>query len=115
MSSIPIFWQQVIGVLVRVVVTFVTGWLEAHGGPHFTDSQIANFVIGAVPVVAMAAWGIWQRYGSRLKLVTAIANPQLQTEHEVEAHIANPLTLNPSVNTPKDEVPIVAPITERNP
>lgn len=109
MNSIPVIVQQGIGVAIRVVIVFLAGWLAAHGGTSMSESQIGHAVEVATPVIIALLWGIWTRYGSRLKLVTAIANPQLQTEKEVEAHIADPTKANPSVLTPKDVVPTPVP------
>ena len=104
-NSIPIFVQQIIGIAVRSLMLIVAGWLAAHGGETYSESQIAHAVEVAVPVVAAVVWAIWTRYGSRLKLVTALGHDGPATEAQIEAKIANPNTPNPSVNTPKTEVP----------
>jgi len=108
MDGIPVFVQQVIGVIVRVAITWFAGWYYAHGGEEYTDSQISNAVIAATPVVAMAIWGIWQRYVARQKQVVSQSAAGL-TEKQVEATIKDPSTPNPSVNTPKTEVPQAPP------
>ncbi len=107
--------QQVIGVLVRTAVSFIAGWIFAHGGPKMSDPMMQKIIDWSVPVIltaAMAGWGSFQRWLSRRKLVTAQAMAQV-TEHQVEAQIADPRSANPSVNTPKDQVPVIPPPTPK--
>lgn len=100
---IPPFISQIIGVLVRAALVWLAGYLNSHG-INIGDSQVTQVVTWATPLVAALAWSAYQKFHGRQKLLTAQAAANL-TEHEVEARVADPKTPNPSVMTPKSEVP----------
>jgi type VI protein secretion system component VasK len=104
---IPTFVQEIIGTLVRAAVVFFVGWLTAHGGPQFTDDQVAKFVTEATPVAAVLVWSIWVKYRGRQKLLTAQAAGQVVSERAVEMLVGTGQA--PSVLTPKHEEPALEP------
>lgn len=96
--------QEALASILRWGLALFAGYLVKAGIWSSTDAQ--TYVgAGALAILALA-WSLWQKYGSRLKLVTAMAAPRPVTEHQVEAMIANPAITNPSVNTGKDTVPV---------
>ena len=97
------FLQQIVGTLVRAALVWLSAWLAAHGGPTFTDNQIAKAVAELTPVALAIVWSIWQKYHGRLKLLTALASPQTMSEKQVELAVAT--GSSPAVNTPKTDVP----------
>jgi hypothetical protein len=105
MGAIPPFIQQIIGVLVRAVVVWLAGYLAANADITLSENQIGQVVTYLVPVVAVLAWSLYQKYRGRLKYLTAAASRHVMTEHEVEAIINDPAAPNPSVLTPKDQLP----------
>jgi hypothetical protein len=104
---IPTFVQQIIGTVVRAAVMFAVGWLAAHGGPQFTNDQVAKFVAEVTPVLAVLAWSIYQKYRGRQKLLTAQAAGSPVSENHVELMVS--AGQSPSVLTPKHEAPTLQP------
>lgn len=102
---LPPFVQQVLGVLVRMAVVFLSGWVAAHGGSALSDDQIGKVVSAAVPVLAVLAWSVWQKYQSRRKLLTALASNGTLSENHVELMVGSGQA--PSVLTPKHEAPVL--------
>lgn len=100
---IPTFWQQVIGALVRGALFILSGWLKAHGGPSFTDNQLAKAVAEATPVAVAITWSIYQKYKQRQKQLTAGALSQPASEAHVDMLVASGRA--PSVMTQKHETP----------
>lgn len=105
MGSIPPFIQQILGALVRAAVVAAAGYLAAHAGVTLSEDQIGSLVTYLVPIVAMLAWSLYSKYHGRLKLLTALSTHGTLTEQEVEDIVKDPAKPNPSVNTPKNEVP----------
>ncbi len=105
MTTIPPFVQQILGVLVRAIVVWLAGYLAAHADVTLSENQIGNIVTYLVPVVAVLAWSVYQKYQGRLKFLTAAAAPYAMTEHEIEDIVSDPAIPTPSVNTNKDEIP----------
>jgi hypothetical protein len=105
MGSIPPFIQQIIGVLVRIIVVWLAGYLQAKAGVTLSEDQIGQIVTYLVPVVLVLGWSLYQKHRGRVKLLVAAASPHVLTEHEVEAIVNDPAKPNPSVNTPKDALP----------
>ncbi len=105
MGNIPPFIQQILGVLIRGAVVWLAGYLAAHAGITLSEDQIGSIVTYLVPVAAVIAWSLYSKYIGRQKLLTALSTHGIMTEHEVEAIVSDPAKPNPSVLTPKDEVP----------
>lgn len=105
MGSIPPFVQQILGVVVRAVVVWLAGYLAAHANVTLSEDQIGSIVTYLVPVVGVLLWAIYGMFKGRVKMLTAAASPRVLTEHELEALVSDPAVPNPSVNTPKHEVP----------
>lgn len=100
---IPPFVQSIIGVVIRAAVVALATWVAAHGGPSFTDDQVTKIVSEVVPVAAVIAWSIYQKFRARQKLMVAQAAPHPLSENHVEMLIASGQA--PSVMTPKHESP----------
>src|SRR5436190_2165000 len=105
MGSIPPFVQQILGAIIRVVVVWLAGYLAAHAHVTLSEDQIGSIVTYLVPVVAVLAWSVYQKYRGRLKFLTAAAAPYAMTEHEIEALVSDPAIPAPPVNTPKSVIP----------
>lgn len=102
---------EAIGSIVRAVLNIVAGWLVAHG--VWASSDAEKYVGAAALALISLGWSLWQKYGMRSKLVTAMALPSGMTENQVEAAVKNPQLETPSVTLPKDEVP--APVSQTPP
>ena len=104
MGSIPPFVSQIVGLFVRWLVVLATGYLAAKLDVTFTEEQIGELVKYLTPAFLMLGWAVYRHYKGRLKFLTAVVEAEC-TEHEIEAIVRDPAIPNPSVNTPKDEIP----------
>lgn len=100
---IPPFIQQIIGTLVRTIIVAVAAWFAGHTGINLTESQVGQVAIYLTPIIATVAWSLVAKYKGRLKFLTALASPNVLTEHQAEA-LAKAAA--PSVLTSKSEVPV---------
>lgn len=101
---IPPFIQQILGTLVRHLVTWLGGMLAARG-IVISDDQTIQITAALTTLLAPLLWSVWQKFRGRQKLLLAAASPQVLSEQEVEARVASPHHHTPSVLTPKHEVP----------
>ena len=102
MGSIPPFILQILGVVVRVAVV----WFADKIGVALSDDQILQVTTQVSLVLGVIAWSLYQKYRGRLKLLTACVSSKVLSERQVEAIVDNPNYPNPSVLTPKHEVPL---------
>lgn len=98
----PMF-QAALGAILRWGLTFLAGWFVQHG--IWTGNEAEAYVAGAAVAVLTLLWSLWNKYRSRVKFLTALTMAPGSTEVNVEARIADPSKVNPSVTTPKTEVP----------
>lgn len=103
--GVPPFVLQIIGVVVRVIVVWFAGVLFERAGLKLTDEQIGQVIAYLTPVVAVAAYAIWRNFRGRQKLLVGLAAPYSLSEREAEAILRDPAMPNPSVNTPKSDIP----------
>ena len=82
----PLF-QQGIGSIIRWLLTFGAGWFITRG--IWTEAEASTYIGGATVAILALLWSLWQKYRSRLKLVTAMATPSRTNERAVEALIAD--------------------------
>jgi hypothetical protein len=104
--NIPIFVQQIIGVVIRAAVIALATWVASHGGPKFTDDQVGKAIAEATPVAAVLAWSIYQKFKSRQKLLTAQASGGPVSENHVEMMVGAGQA--PSVMTAKHDTPVLS-------
>lgn len=71
--------------------------------PEQSQAYINEFSVGLTVAVAALAAGLWARFKSRQKLVTALAEPHATNEAAVQRRVAYGLA--PSVLSPKNETP----------
>lgn len=91
--------QDAVGSIVRALVAGVVPLLVAWG---VTEADAKNFAAALAGMVSAAAWGVWQKYTSRKKFLTAMASGPV-TEVAVKAIVAAGMA--PPVSTPTDVVP----------
>jgi len=90
------------GSIVRAGLNVAAGWLVAHG---IWSSSDAEKYVGALALALVSVgWSLWQHWGMRSKLVTAMAMPAGVTENQVHELVKDPLVNTPSVSLPKDQV-----------
>lgn len=94
---------EAIGAIVRWVLAIGAGVIVERG--IWTPEDSSKYVAAAALALIGLGWSIYQKYGMRLKLLTALTSTTAMTEHQVEAKVANPSVINPSVTTPKTETP----------
>jgi hypothetical protein len=80
--------------------------VTASQGESLSSTLFAQ-AINALPGVAALAWSMWQKYGARLKLVTALTMPPGTTIAQVEQKIASGAPLPPP-DLSKTAVPLAA-------
>ena len=103
----PTFVQQVIGVFVRAAIIAIATWVAAHGGPTFTDDQIAKAIVEATPVAAVLVWSVYQKFKSRQAQLTAQASGSPVSENHVNMLVASGQA--PSVMTEPHVAPTLGP------
>ncbi len=94
--------QEAIGSLLRWAFAFVAGWLVQHG--IWTQSAASTYVAAAALGVVSIGWSLWQKYESRIILLTALTMTAGTTENGVKAQVASGVML-PTVLTPPDTIP----------
>lgn len=62
--------------------------LSPHDGDYF-GMEFAKHAALVAGSLGMLAWGLWAKYRSRIKFMTALEVPAGSTEHQVERRIAN--------------------------
>lgn len=100
---------DIIGTWVRAALVAISAYLIQH---HIVtaqqgealSSQVFTQVINSLPAIAALGWSMWQKYGARLKLVTALTMPVGATENAVVAKIATGVGV-PAVSTLASVVP----------
>jgi hypothetical protein len=96
--------QQALGSIVRFSLAGVFGYLVTKG--IWTETEAAEYLGAAVLAILTIGWAIYQKYGSRLKLVTAMAMTEPATEKQIETTIKHRPDELPPVMLPKTSKPI---------
>lgn len=104
------FVRSVVAVIIRAAVLWIAGWVAAHGGPQFTDSEIGKVVAEATPVVLVIIWSIYQKFHARQKLMVAQASGKPVSENHVDVMVSSGQA--PSVLTEAHVVPTLQPMTD---
>lgn len=97
------FYVEIAGSISRWGLALLAGYVVKAG--VLTQADAEKYIASASLALVALGWSVWQKKKMRTKVVTAISSPEVKTEKQLEAKIANPATDNPSVLTPKDEVP----------
>lgn len=102
-------YKEIVGTWVRAGLVAVSAVLIQHhivtaAQGDALSAQLFDQILNAVPAVMALAWSMTQKYGSRLKLVTALTMPAGATETAVEAKIAAGVGI-PPVTTAATIVP----------
>lgn len=95
--------QAALGSILRFFLAMGAGYLVKAG--VWTGSDAETYVTAAALGLLTLGWSLWNKYKERQKLLTAIALPNLATEEEVVAHIADGKP-TPPVTTPIDVTPV---------
>lgn len=98
--------QRIVGSLIRNLIAPLVAWLVARN--LFPEDQAAELAAGLSLLLTNALWGIWEKFHSQKKLVTAMASGPTN-EVAVKATIAAGLA--PSVATPKTKIPVLNTVT----
>ena len=99
----PPFLKDSLGSIIRALIAGPLAWFVTQG--FFSESEAEQYGAAAAAFIIAAGWGIWQKYKSRQKLVTALASTKPTTEEAVMAKVADGRA--PSVSTPVTVVPTV--------
>jgi hypothetical protein len=89
-----------LGSILRFLLAGVFGYLVEKG--VWTGEQSATFLSAAVVGILALGWSLWNKYKSRIKLVTALAS-QPSTEAQIEKMVSSGDA--PSVHTAKTAIP----------
>jgi hypothetical protein len=98
----PLF-SEAVGAILRAGLQVLAGYLVTRG--IWTADAAETYVAGAAIGLLSLGWSLYQKYGMRSKLVTALSSPQGSTENNVKALIGDPYVVTPSVTTPANAVP----------
>lgn len=91
---------EVYGSIARAVLQVGAGWLVGHGIWSQSDSE--KYVGALALIIVTTGWSIYQKYGMRAKLVTALAMPAGISEKQVQAAVSDPDVNTPPVTLAKD-------------
>ena len=94
---------EALGSIVRAGLNIVAGYLVTAG--IWTSGDAEKYVAAAALAVISIGWSVWQKYGMRGKLVTALALPSGVTENEAHRVWKDEGVKTPPVTLPKDEPP----------
>lgn len=94
--------QAALGSVVRWALAAVAGFLVNAGVWKGEDAE--KYVAAAAIAVVALGWGLWEKYKSRIKFLTALTLPQGYTENELREHIKSGAP-TPTVTTPSNEIP----------
>ena len=92
---------EAIGSIIRWVLAIGAGYIVKQG--IWSPEDSSKYVAAAALAIIALGWSIYQKYGMRLKLLTALATPSVTTEDQVQEKVKTGNT--PSVTTPKDQTP----------
>ena len=105
-AGVPVFVQQVVGVVVRTALVWLSAELFHHGiGEQYSDSQIAQATITLTPIVAATVWSVCAKYKARQKLLAAMALAAPTSEAALNGILAQ--SKAPSVFTPSNQAPVL--------
>lgn len=93
---------QALGSIVRWALALGAGYLIKAGIWSASDAEV--YITGGTLALVALAWSVWQKYHSRLKLVTALAmsaTTEQNVEQQVKAGVSAPVT------TPKHVTPLL--------
>lgn len=93
--------QAALGSIVRFALAGVFGVLVSKG--IWTEAEASTYLSAAVLGILTLGWSIWQKYGNRLKFMTASAAGKPVSEKEVEQMVKAGQA--PPVTLPKERVP----------
>lgn len=102
MSHNPLI-DKAVGSIIRAGLAVLAGYVVQHG--LWTSSDAETYVAAATLAIISLGWSLWEKYGSQLKLVTALSMPPGSSEKQLEAVIKNPGIEKPPAALPKNEAP----------
>lgn len=93
--------QAALGSILRWVLAIWAGYLVKAG--IWTGSEADTYIATAVLALLALGWSVWNKYKSRVTLLTALMLPQGSTENDAKARVA--LGATPSILTPPNTAP----------
>lgn len=96
----PLF-EKIVGSLVRHFMSGLAIWLIANIGISEASAMEITMALGTA--IIAAAWGAWEKYRTRQKLVTALASTEPMSEKQVERLVKNGVA--PPATVRKDAIP----------
>ena len=94
--------QAALGSIIRWALAILVGYMVKHG--IWEDTEAKTYVAAGTIAILTLGWSLWQKYHSRIKILTALTMPEGSTENELNTQIITKVT--PSVTTPVNEVPV---------
>ena len=94
--------QAALGSILRWILALGAGYLVKAG--IWTADDASSYVIAAALALLALGWSAWEKYHSRVKILTALWMPRNSTEHEVDVHLDMGLP-TPAISTPVNTVP----------
>jgi len=94
--------QAALGSVLRWLLAILAGYLVKKG--IWTDSEAATYVTAGALGLLSIGWALWDRYKTRVKLLTALSLPEGSTENELKDRMKTAAP-KPSVLTNPDTTP----------
>lgn len=80
--------KSILGTFLRAVLASAGGWLIAKG--YITEADWNALLTGGIMAAAALAWGVWQKYKSRLTFLAALDLPAGASEEEAKVKSSDP-------------------------
>lgn len=90
-----------IGSILRFALAAAFGYLVRKG--IWTDAEASTYLTAAVAGLLGLGWALWNKYSSRLKLLTALATPHAASEAHIEQMVSQGQA--PPASLPKTQTP----------
>lgn len=94
--------KEALGSIIRHVLGFGAAFLVTSGVWQQADAE--KYVAAAAIGILAVGWSLWQKYKSRIKLLTALGTPATMSEEQLENGIRSSAK-KPQVSTPKTDIP----------
>lgn len=95
--------QEALASVIRHVLGMAAMFLVSTGIWQQADAE--KYVAAAALAVITLGWSFWQKYKSRIKLLSALSEPAPMSEGQLENKLAAGVTAAPSTATSKADVP----------
>ena len=94
--------QEALGSLLRWTLMLGAAYIVKKG--IWTEGDATKYVEAGVVALLTLGWSLWEKYKSRIKLLTALTMPIGSTENDLKAAVSTGIDI-PALSTPTDVIP----------